>query len=159
MVEEYYPVGELAMTESHLILASLSTDQIIAISGLFVSIIQAIVLPFTLYLLVVQTRAMRQQTTALVEQSKEMTAQARIFTDTIYNSTYQDLYDAKSHIGDLMMAYPEASRILMNPTTPMPDRGDSPQIHSEAGNREKDHLLHERVPWLGTAMLDFFEHI
>jgi hypothetical protein len=146
----------------HMVLALLTTDQIIATIGLFVSIIQAIVLPFTLYLLVVQTRAMRQQTTALIEQSKEMTAQTRIFTDTIYSATYQSLYDAEAHIGDLMMTYPEASRILMSPTAssasspvelapPGTDRGD---VHME-----KDPVLNERVRWLGTSMLDFFEHI
>src|SRR5260370_8656168 len=97
---------------------ALSIDEIIAIIGLIVGSLQALVLPITIYLLVVQTRAMRVQTTALVEQSKEMTAQTRVFIDTIYSSTFQSLYDAEAHIGELMMTYPEASRILMSPMPP-----------------------------------------
>ena len=145
-----------------MITAALSFDQVIAIVGLVVSAMQALVLPVTIYLLVVQTRAMRVQTTALVEQSKEMTAQTRVFIDTIYSATYQSLYDAEAHIGELMMTYPEASRILMSP---MPQ---SAAIQGEAGKggsdtteslRVLDPELRERVRWLGTAMLDFFEHI
>ena len=71
-----------------LIIGALTIDEIIAIIALIVGSLQALVLPITIYLLVVQTRAMRIQTTALVEQSKEMTAQTRVFIDTIYSSTY-----------------------------------------------------------------------
>ena len=97
-----------------IITSSLTFDEILAIIGLVVNSLQALVLPITIYLLVVQTRAMRTQTKALVEQSKEMTAQTRVFIDTIYSATYQSLYDAEAHIGELMMTYPEASRILMS---------------------------------------------
>src|SRR6266566_5707250 len=97
------------------IILAFTFDQMIAILELLVGALQALVLPVTIYLLVVQTRAMRVQTTALVEQSKEMTAQTRVFIDTIYISTFQSLYDAEAHIGELMMTYPEASRILMSP--------------------------------------------
>jgi hypothetical protein len=114
--------------------------------------LQALVLPITIYLLVVQTRAMRVQTTALVEQSKEMTAQTRVFIDTIYSSTFQSLYDAEAHIGELMMTYPEASRILMSPVS-------SPGVDGNEQQKSLDPELRERVRWLGTAMLDFFEHI
>ncbi len=136
----------------------LSFDEIISLIGLVVNVIQALVLPITLYLLVVQTRAMREQTTALVGQSKEMTAQTRVFTDTIYSATFQSLYDAEAHIGELMMAYPEASRILMSPVSP---GEDATLVRAElsAGSPTMDPTLRERVHWLGTAMLDFFEHI
>ncbi len=137
---------------------ALTTDETIAIIGLVVSILQAFVLPVTIYLLVVQTRAMRVQTTALVEQSKEMTAQTRVFIDTIYSSTFQGLYDAEAHIGELMMTYPEASRILMSPTPQVPERGKAGGEPDET-MRAIDPELRERVRWLGTAMLDFFEHI
>ena len=141
------------------VLASgLSFDQIIAIVGHIVNMIQALVLPLTIYLLIVQTRAMRTQTTALVEQSKEMTAQTRVFIDTIYSSTFQSLYDAEAHIGELMMTYPEASRILMNPVSLPAEVGKSPADFAEA-LKDIDPALRERVRWLGTAMLDFFEHI
>jgi len=135
-----------------------SFDQVILIIGLIVNIIQALVLPVTIYLLVVQTRAMRVQTTALVEQSKEMTAQTRVFIDTIYSSTFQSLYDAEAHIGELMMTYPEASRILMSP---MPQAAEGSKGNSNAAEpqRPSDPELRERIRWLGTAMLDFFEHI
>ncbi len=53
---------------------ALSFDENIAIITLVVNSLQALVLPITIYVLVVQTQAMRVQTTALVEQSKEMTA-------------------------------------------------------------------------------------
>src|SRR5438552_17708115 len=102
---------------------ALTTDEIIAIIGLVVSSLQAFVLPVTIYLLVVQTRAMRVQTTALVEQSKEMTAQTRVFIDTIYSSTFQGLYDAEAHISELMMTYPEASRILTSSMPQVTERG------------------------------------
>jgi hypothetical protein len=136
-------------------------DEVIAIIGLIASVLQALVLPVTIFLLVVQTRAMRIQTTALVEQSKEMTAQTRVFIDTIYSATFQGLYDAEAHIGELMMTYPEASRILM---------GSKAQAIGETGQganndvtdtslKAIDPALRERVRWLGTAMLDFFEHI
>ena len=98
-----------------LIISALSFDEVLAIIALVVNCLQVLVLPVTIYLLAVQTRAMRLQTTALVDQSKEMTAQTRVFIDTIYSSTYQSLYDAEAHIGELMMTYPEASRILMSP--------------------------------------------
>jgi hypothetical protein len=141
-----------------LIIGALTIDEIIAIIALIVGSLQALVLPITIYLLVVQTRAMRVQTTALVEQSKEMTAQTRVFIDTIYSSTYQGLYDAEAHIGELMMTYPEASRILMSPMPQVPERG---KVAGESGEamRAIDPELRERVRWLGTAMLDFFEHI
>jgi hypothetical protein len=139
------------------IVATLSFDEILAIIGLVVNSLQALVLPITIYLLVVQTRAMRVQTTALVEQSKEMTAQTRVFIDTIYSATYQSLYDAEAHIGELMMTYPEASRYLMTPKPP------SSSLEETKGNsgalKANDPELRERVRWLGTAMLDFFEHI
>ena len=64
--EEHSEVRMLAS-----ILATLSFDEILSIIGLVVNSLQALVLPITIYLLVVQTRAMRVQTTALVEQSKE----------------------------------------------------------------------------------------
>lgn len=134
----------------------LSFDQIIAIIGLIVSGVQALVLPITIYLLVVQTRAMRVQTTALVEQSKEMTAQTRVFIDTIYSATFQNLYDAEAHIGELMMTYPEASRILMSPTPAEGSKGDGNAFER---HQSLDPELGERMRWLGTAMLDFFEHI
>src|SRR6266516_4160429 len=104
-----------ALAQIPIMPGALTTDEIIAIIGLVVSSLQALVLPVTIYLLVVQTRAMRIQTTALVEQSKEMTAQTRVFIDTIYSATFQGLYDAEAHIGELMMTYPEASRILISP--------------------------------------------
>ena len=136
----------------------LSFDEIIAIVGLVVSSLQALVLPVTIYLLVVQTRAMRVQTTALVEQSKEMTAQTRVFIDTIYSSTYQSLYDAEAHIGELMMTYPEAARILMSPM-PQPNGTGKATGDTSELMRSVDPELRERVRWLGTAILDFFEHI
>lgn len=139
--------------------SNLSFDQIITIIGLIVNVIQALVLPLTIYLLVVQTRAMRTQTTALVEQSKEMTAQTRVFIDTIYSSTFQSLYDAEAHIGELMMTYPDAGRILMSPVPPqLAGAGKSPADFAES-LKNVDPELRERVRWLGTAMLDFFEHI
>src|SRR6202011_1030213 len=126
------PVAEVLMLvlAQIAIIANLSFDQVIAIVGLVVSALQALVLPVTIYLLVVQTRAMRVQTTALVEQSKEMTAQTRVFIDTIYSSTYQSLYDAEAHIGELMMTYPEASRILMSPMpqSPQMSAGTNPSL-------------------------------
>ncbi len=137
---------------------ALSIDEIIAIIGLVVGSLQALVLPITIYLLVVQTRAMRVQTTALVEQSKEMTAQTRVFIDTIYSATYQSLYDAEAHIGELMMTYPEASRILMSPMPQPAEAGKGAGDTSEAP-QVTDPVLREHVRWLGTAMLDFFEHI
>jgi len=145
---------------AHLVLpiGALTIDQIIAILGLAIGFLQALVLPVTIYLLVVQTRAMRVQTTALVEQSKEMTAQTRVFIDTIYSSTYQSLYDAEAHISELIMTYPEAGRILMSPTPQAAERG---HVAGEMGEAMQviDPELRERVRWLGTAMLDFFEHI
>jgi len=132
---------------------SLSFEQIISIIGLLVNVVQALVLPITIYLLVVQTRAMRQQTTALLIQSKEMTEQTRVFTDTIYSATFQSLYDAEAHIGELMMTYHEASRILMSQVQQGAE-GDKPLSGTQI-----DPALRERVSWLGTAMLDFFEHI
>jgi hypothetical protein len=139
------------------IVATLTFDEILAIIGLVVNSMQALVLPITIYLLVVQTRAMRVQTTALVEQSKEMTAQTRVFVDTIYSATYQSLYDAEAHIGELMMTYPEASRYLMTPKPP------SSSLEEAKDNTDAlkavDPEMRERVRWLGTAMLDFFEHI
>src|SRR5713226_168777 len=139
------------------ILATLSFDEILSIIGLVVNSLQALVLPITIYLLVVQTRAMRVQTTARVEQSKEMTAQTRVFIDTIYSATYQSLYDAEAHIGELMMTYPEASRFLMSPK-PQPPLPDGTKDNTDA-LKPVDPELRERVRWLGTAMLDFFEHI
>src|ERR1700682_1151439 len=139
------------------IVATLTFDEILAIIGLVVNSMQALVLPITIYLLVVQTRAMRVQTTALVEQSKEMTPQPRVFVDTIYSATYQSLYDAEAHIGELMMTYPEASRYLMTPKPP------SSSLEEAKDNTDAlkavDPEMRERVRWLGTAMLDFFEHI
>jgi hypothetical protein len=135
-----------------MVIADLSFDEILSIISLIVNGLQALVLPVTIYLLVVQTRAMRVQTTALVEQSREMTAQTRIFIDTIYSATFQSLYDAEAHIGELMMTYPEASRILMSA---MPQAGEEVDLSM----RDLDPSLRERVRWLGTAMLDFFEHI
>src|SRR5215469_2092180 len=140
------------------IVFAFSFDQIISIIGLIVNSLQALVLPITIYLLVVQTRAMRVQTTALVEQSKEMTAQTRVFIDTIYSSTFQSLYDAEAHIGELMMTYPEASRILMSPMPPAAE-GSKENGNTAEPQRPLDAELRERVRWLGTAMLDFFEHI
>ncbi len=139
------------------IIAGLSFDQLISIIGLVVNVIQALVLPVTIYLLVVQTRAMRVQTTALVEQSKEMTTQTRVFIDTIYSSTFQSLYDAEAHIGELMMTYPEASRILMSHVSQPAEAGKAPADPDSL--RTIDPAVRERVRWLGTAMLDFFEHI
>ena len=141
-----------------IVTGALSIDEIIAIVGLVVGSLQALVLPITIYLLVVQTRAMRVQTTALVEQSKEMTAQTRVFIDTIYSATYQSLYDAEAHIGELMMTYPEASRILMSPMPQPAEAGKGAGDTSEAP-QATDPESRERVRWLGTAMLDFFEHI
>jgi hypothetical protein len=132
---------------------SFSLEQIISIIGLVVNVIQALVLPITIYLLAVQTRAMRQQTTALLVQSKEMTEQTRVFTDTIYSATFQSLYDAEAHIGELMMTYPEASRILMS-QVPQSVEGEK-----SLSDTHIDPALRDRVSWLGTAMLDFFEHI
>ncbi len=150
----------ISLTYRTIVSAALSFDEILAIIGLVVSSLQALVLPVTIYLLVVQTRAMRVQTTALVEQSKEMTAQTRVFIDTIYSATFQSLYDAEAHIGELMMTYPEASRILMSPV-PQPAEGGKAAGAGETGEpmRTIDPELRERVRWLGTAMLDFFEHI
>ncbi|GAC1567449.1 MAG: hypothetical protein NVS3B14_13530 [Ktedonobacteraceae bacterium] len=141
-----------------IISGTLSFDEILSIIGLVVNSLLALVLPSTIYLLVVQTRAMRVQTTALVEQSKEMTAQTRVFIDTIYSATYQSLYDAEAHIGELMMTYPEASRILMSP---IPQSSASSEGTKENADSLKavDPELRERVQWLGTAILDFFEHI
>lgn len=132
----------------------LSFDEILAIIALVVNSLQAVVLPITIYLLVVQTRAMRTQTTALVEQSREMTAQTRVFIDTIYSTTFQSLYEAEAHIGELMMTYPEASRFLMSPAPQLERESQEPASTLEALAPEAQ----ERVRWLGTAMLDFFEH-
>ena len=129
---------------------NVSFEQLIAIIGLIVNVVQALVLPITIYLLVVQTRAMREQTTALLVQSKEMTEQTRVFTDTIYSTTFQNLYDAEAHIGELMMAYPEESRTLMNQPT---------DEEKSLTDLKMDLASRDRVSWLGTAMLDFFEHI
>src|ERR1700737_1348609 len=115
----------LTSTLIALITTSLTFDEILAIISLVVNSVQALVLPITIYLLVVQTRAMRGQTKALVEQSKEMTAQTRVFIDTIYSATFQSLYDAEAHIGELMMTYPEASRILMSPVPLSTEAGKS----------------------------------
>ncbi len=141
-----------------IVIGALTFDEVIAIIGLVVSALQALVLPVTIYLLVVQTRAMRVQTTALVEQSKEMTAQTRVFIDTIYSSTFQGLYDAEAHIGELMMTYPEASRILMSPMPQLAEQAKG-AVGTTEPMRAIDPELRERVRWLGTAMLDFFEHI
>lgn len=145
---------------AHIVLISgaLTFDEILAIIALIVNSLQAVVLPITIYLLAVQTRAMRVQTTALVEQSKEMTTQTKVFIDTIYSSTYQNLYDAEAHIGELMMTYPEASRILMSP---LPQTVEKGKVSGDiTGTMQAiDPELRERVRWLGTAMLDFFEHI
>src|SRR5579864_3580494 len=129
---------------------SFSFEQIVSIIGLVVNVIQALVLPITIYLLVVQTRAMREQTTALLVQSKEMTEQTRVFTDTIYSATFQNLYDAEAHIGELMMTYPDASRTLISPPT---------KEEKSLADVKIDLAQRDRVSWLGTAMLDFFEHI
>ena len=145
------------LAHSDLVMGALSLDEVLAIIALVVNSLQALVLPITVYLLVVQTRAMRVQTTALVEQSKEMTAQTRVFIDTIYSSTFQGLYDSEAHIGELMMTYPEASRILMSPM-PQGEEGKPPGESAES-MRILDPEVRERVRWLGTAMLDFFEHI
>jgi hypothetical protein len=139
------------------IILAFTFDEMIAIIGLLANVLQALVLPVTIFLLVVQTRAMRIQTTALVEQSKEMTAQTRVFIDTIYSATYQSLYDAEAHIGELMMTYPEASRILMSPKPAGAGEGANHEITGTL--KTIDPALRERVRWLGTAMLDFFEHI
>lgn len=141
------------------IVFDLTFDQIVAIIGLIVNSLQALVLPITIYLLVVQTRAMRVQTTALVEQSKEMTAQTRVFIDTIYSATFQSLYDAEAHIGELMMTYPEASRILMSPMSQPSDGSKGGSGDTAEQHRPHDPELREHVRWLGTAMLDFFEHV
>src|SRR6266700_1135082 len=132
------------------IILAFTFDEMIAIIGLLANVLQALVLPVTIYLLVVQTRAMRIQTTALVEQSKEMTAQTRVFIDTIYSATYQNLYDAEAHIGELMMTYPEASRILMSPMPQPTETGVGKA--SQAGSsdtaeslRATDPSLRERV--------------
>ncbi len=111
------------LAQLFIVIGALTFDEVIAIIGLVVSALQALVLPVTIYLLVVQTRAMRVQTTALVDQSREMTAQTRVFIDTIYSSTFQGLYDAEAHIGELMMTYPEASRILMSPMPQLAEQG------------------------------------
>jgi hypothetical protein len=136
---------------------NLSFDQVITIIGLIVNVMQALILPITIYLLVVQTRAMRIQTTALVEQSREMTAQTRVFIDTIYNTTFQGLYDAEAHLAELMMTYPEASRTLMSQVS----QEESKQLSQQPALllQSVDPALREQVRWLGTAMLDFFEHI
>ena len=140
------------------IIGVLTFDEVLAIIALVVNALQALVLPVTIYLLAIQTHAMRIQTKALVDQSKEMTAQTRVFIDTIYSSTYQSLYDAEAHIGELMMTYPEASRILMSP---MPQAAEKGKIGADFAEslQSINPELRERVRWLGTAMLDFFEHI
>ncbi len=143
---------------SVLIFGALTFDEVIAIIGLVVNALQALVLPVTIYLLAIQTHAMRIQTKALVEQSKEMTAQTRVFIDTIYSSTYQSLYDTEAHIGELMMAYPEASRILMSPMPQAAEKGKVSADFTES-LQSINPELRERVRWLGTAMLDFFEHV
>src|SRR5216683_2621434 len=120
---------------------ALSIDEIIAIIGLIVGSLQALVLPITIYLLIVQTRAMRMQTTALVEQSKEMTAQTRVFIDTVYSATFQSLYDAEAHIGELMMTYPEASRILMTPMSQATDGGGGERMSSGTQERGRERML------------------
>ncbi len=138
-----------------LVIANLSFDQIVSLIGLAAAVLQALVLPATLYLLAVQTRAMRLQTTALIEQSREMTAQTRVFTETIYSATFQSLYDAEAHIGELMMTYPEASRILMR-HQPAPLGENNATSHPNESLSSLDPELRERVRWLGTALLDFF---
>ena len=45
-----------------MVISSLTFDQALAIIGLVVNSLQALVLPITIYLLAVQTRAMRTQT-------------------------------------------------------------------------------------------------
>ncbi|HEV2473782.1 MAG TPA: hypothetical protein VGS41_13990 [Chthonomonadales bacterium] len=140
-----------------MVIGSLTFDEILAIIGLVVNSLQALVLPITIYLLAVQTRAMRTQTKALVEQSNEMTAQTRVFIDTIYSATYQSLYDAEAHIGELMMTYPEASRILMSPRAAGEGAKGSGELAESLKTISPEQR--ERVHWLGTAMLDFFEHI
>src|ERR1700694_1759078 len=120
-----------------LITTSLTFDEILAIIGLVVNSVQALVLPITIYLLVVQTR---------------------VFIDTIYSATFQSLYDAEAHIGELMMTYPEASRILMSPK-PQPSETAKGTGETVESLKMIDPELRERVRWLGTAMLDFFEHI
>jgi hypothetical protein len=57
-----------------------------------------------------------------------------------------------------MMTYPEASRILMSPMPQVAERGKATGDATEPV-RAIDPELRERVHWLGTAMLDFFEHI
>jgi hypothetical protein len=59
---------------AHIVIISgaLTFDEILAIIALVVNSLQAVALPVSIYLLAVQTRAMRVQTTALVEQSNEM---------------------------------------------------------------------------------------
>jgi len=140
------------------VVLAVTFDQIIAIIGLVTNVLQDLVLPITIVMLVIQTRAMRLQTTALVEQSKEMTEQTRIFNTTIYSATFQSLYDAEAHIGELMMSYPEASRFLMSSK---PSNEDSKRDIADTTDALKalDPTLRERVRWLATAMLDFFEHI
>jgi len=146
------------LAQPPIVIGALTFDEVIAIIGLVVGSLQALVLPITIYLLVVQTRAMRVQTIALMEQSKEMTAQTRVYIDTVYSSTNQGLYDAEAHIGELMMSYPEASRILMNPMPQLAEEGKG-AVDTTETMRITDPELRERVHWLGTAMLDFFEHI
>ncbi len=136
----------------HTLVFAITFDQIIAIIGLVTSVLQDLVLPVTIVILVIQTSAMRKQTTALVEQSREMTAQTRIFSNTIYSATFQSLYDSEAHIGELMMTYPEAGRFLMSATSPDTDT-------SAEALKALDPVLRERVRWIGTAILDFFEHI
>jgi hypothetical protein len=152
----------------------LSFEQIIEVIGLIVNSIQAVVLLITILLLGAQTHAMydqtkalrnqtktlrkqtrtlRKQTAALLLQSQEMTEQTRVFTDTIYSATFQSLYDAEAHIGELMMTYPEASRILISQTP------QGAEEEKSLADVKIEPALRERVSWLGTAMLDFFEHI
>ena len=57
-----------------------------------------------------------------------------------------------------MMTYPEASRILLSPM-PQPVEADKVTGDTAESMRAIDPELRERVRWLGTAMLDFFEHI
>src|SRR5258708_13416492 len=57
-----------------------------------------------------------------------------------------------------MMTYPEASRILMSPMPEPAEAGKEAGDTSEAP-QATDPESRERVRWLGTAMLDFFEHI
>jgi hypothetical protein len=87
-----------------------------------------------------------------------MTAQTRVFIDTIYSTTFQSLYDAEAHIGELMMTYPEASRLLMSPY-PDPATKGKANAQTDETFSALDPSLRERVRWLGTALLDFFEHI